>query len=165
MSARTIQPQTGNRYPQVPEQPVVGLKSDLQDPQQTARLADRASTRQALSEPQGPGPSQAVSRSVPGISDHARLVELTERLHRAIEREKRYPLGARRLGREGVTRVAFRLAPDGAIGELVVAASSGEASLDRAALRAVRDIGPVREAGDYLDAPTPFRVDIAFRMR
>jgi len=95
----------------------------------------------------------------------SRLLELTGRLHRAIERQKHYPLSARRLGREGTTSVAFRMNPSGAIDSLEVAASSGEPSLDRAALRAVRGISPFDEAGAYLDETAPFRVDIAFRLR
>jgi protein TonB len=96
--------------------------------------------------------------------DRLRLLELTDRLHRAIERQKRYPLSARRLGREGTASVAFRLRPDGAIDDLEVAATSGEPALDRAALRAVSGISPFGEARAYLDSSAPFRVDIAFRL-
>jgi protein TonB len=99
------------------------------------------------------------------VDAHARLLALTDRLHRAIEREKRYPLSARRLGREGTASVAFQLRPDGAIDGLQVATSSGEPALDRAALRAVKGISPFNEAGSYLDETAPFRVDIAFRLR
>ena len=105
------------------------------------------------------------SEARPSAYPHARLLELTDRLHRAIEREKRYPLSARRLGREGTASVAFQLRPDGAIDAIQVAASSGEPALDRAALRAVQGISPFGSAGDYLDESTPFRVDIAFRLR
>ena len=94
-----------------------------------------------------------------------RLVELTDRLHRAIEREKSYPLSARRLGREGTAQVAFRLHPDGQIDELTVATTSGEPALDRAALRAVSGISPFAEAAGYLVEAAPFRVEIAFRLR
>jgi len=96
--------------------------------------------------------------------DHLRLLELTDRLHQAIERQKRYPLSAHRLGREGTASVAFRLRPDGAIDDLEVAASSGEPALDRAAMRAVSGISPFGEARAYLDTSAPFRVDIAFRL-
>jgi protein TonB len=96
--------------------------------------------------------------------ERLRLLELTDRLHQAIERQKRYPLSARRLGREGTASVAFRLRPDGAIDDLEVAATSGEPALDRAALRAVSGISPFGEARAYLDASAPFRVDIAFRL-
>ncbi len=94
-----------------------------------------------------------------------RMAILIHRLHEVIEREKRYPLSARRLGREGTASVAFRLRPDGAIDGLQVASSSGEPALDRAALRAVAGISPFGEAGDYLDETAPFRIDIAFRLR
>lgn len=100
----------------------------------------------------------------PNDHDYLRLLELTDRLHRAIEREKRYPLSARRLGREGTASVAFRLRPDGAIDAVEVAASSGEPALDRAALRAVSGISPFAEARAYLDASAPFQIDIAFRL-
>jgi protein TonB len=100
----------------------------------------------------------------PDQHERLRLLELTDRLHRAIERQKRYPLSARRLGREGTASVAFRLRPDGAIDDLVVAATSGEPALDRAALRAVSGISPFAEARAYLDSSAPFRVDIAFRL-
>lgn len=100
----------------------------------------------------------------PDERDRLRLLELTDRLHRAIERQKRYPLSARRLGREGTASVAFRLRPDGAIDDLEVAATSGEPALDRAALRAVSGISPFGEARAYLETSAPFRVDIAFRL-
>ena len=140
------------------EPPHLGPKSDLQEANE-AELVGRASARQS------PSGGQAVVHTGPDVDAHARLLALTNRLHRAIEREKRYPLSARRLGREGTASVAFRLRPDGAIDGLQVASSSGEPSLDRAALRAVSGIIPFGEARHYLDETAPFRVDIAFRLR
>jgi protein TonB len=136
----------------------VGLKSDLHETPEM-QIVGRASARQS------PSGGQAVVHTGPDVDAHARLLALTDRLHRAIEREKRYPLSARRLGREGTASVAFQLRPDGAIDGLQVAASSGEPALDRAALRAVKGISPFNEAGRYLDETAPFRVDIAFRLR
>ena len=140
------------------EPPHVGPQSDLQEPNE-AELVSRAPARQS------PNGEQAAGHTGPEVDAHARLLALTDRLHRAIEREKRYPLSARRLGREGTASVAFQLRPDGAIDGLQVASSSGEPALDRAALRAVAGISPFGEAGNYLDETAPFRIDIAFRLR
>jgi protein TonB len=93
------------------------------------------------------------------------LQELAARLHHAIETHKHYPLSARRLGREGTVEVAFLLRPDGLIGDLEVAASSGSRVLDSAALRAVESIAPFAPARGYLDAPARFRIAIAFSLR
>ena len=101
----------------------------------------------------------------PGSASQPSLLDLADRLHVAIEREKSYPLSARRLGREGTTRVAFRLRPDGGIDDLVVADTSGEPALDRAALRAVSGITPFTEAGNYLADPEKFLVAVEFRLR
>ena len=143
-----------------PKQAPAELKSDLREPPDEMQLVGRASARQPTL-----GGSQASSQASPEVNAHARLLELTDRLHRAIEREKRYPLSARRLGREGTASVAFQLHPDGAIDVIQVASSSGEPTLDRAALRAVAGISPFGEAGKDLDESAPFRVDIAFRLR
>ena len=143
-----------------PEQAPAELKSDLREPPKEMQLVGRASARQPM-----PGGAQVTIQASSEVDAHARLLELTDRLHRAIEREKRYPLSARRLGREGTASVAFQLHPDGAIDVIQVASSSGVPTLDRAALRAVAGISPFGEARKYLDESAPFRVEIAFRLR
>ena len=89
--------------------------------------------------------------------------ELMSLLHQAIDRHKRYPHSALRMGREGAARIDFRLAPDGRIEELNIGDSSGVRALDLAAFRAVQAIAPFPEAGRYLERSQLFQVDVVFR--
>jgi len=99
------------------------------------------------------------------VPNRPALTLLASELRLAIEHHKRYPLAARRMGREGVTQVAFELHPDGHIEELEVALTSGARALDNAALRAVHAIEPFAGAADYLDDSARFRIDIEFQLR
>lgn len=69
-------------------------------------------------------------------------------LLRAIEAHKVYPSRARRLGVQGLVRVAFRLQNDGWIADVRVDASSGSSLLDEAAMNAVSAVGRVRTDED-----------------
>lgn len=91
-------------------------------------------------------------------------VELMALLHQAIDRNKRYPQSALRMGREGSARVDFRLGPDGQIEDLNIGNSSGVHSLDIAAYRAVQDIAPFPIASRYLERTQRFQVDVVFRI-
>lgn len=90
--------------------------------------------------------------------------ELMTLLHQAIDRNKRYPQSALRMGREGSARIDFQLGPDGHIEDLNVGASSGVHALDLAASRAVRDIAPFPAANRYLERTQRFQVDVVFRI-
>lgn len=85
-------------------------------------------------------------------------------LHQAIDRNKRYPQSALRMGREGSARVDFRLGPDGQIEELNIGNSSGVHALDIAAYRAVQDIAPFPIASRYLERTQRFQVDVVFQI-
>lgn len=90
--------------------------------------------------------------------------ELMSLLHAAIDRHKRYPQSALSMGREGSTRVDFRLRPDGHIDDLNIGVSSGVRALDLAAYRAVQAIAPFADADRYLDGTQRFQVDVVFRI-
>lgn len=90
--------------------------------------------------------------------------ELMALLHQAIDRNKRYPQSALRMGREGSARVDFRLGPDGQIEDLNIGNSSGVHALDIAAYRAVQDIAPFPIASRYLEHTRRFQVDVVFRI-
>jgi len=102
-------------------------------------------------------------RSTPDPSKVHRLAELNHLLHSAIDRHKRYPLSALRLGREGTARVNFRLFHDGRIDMLSLSRSSGVRALDRAALAAVQSIEPFTQATHYIPGSERFEVDVVFR--
>jgi TonB family protein len=90
--------------------------------------------------------------------------ELMALLHAAIDRNKRYPQSALRMGREGSTRVDFNLGPDGRIEVLNIGNSSGVHALDIAATRAVQNIAPFPMADRYLDRTQRFQVDVVFQI-
>ena len=87
---------------------------------------------------------------------------ILELLHDRISSNKKYPYLAQRQRREGITTVAFVLHPDGTIENTRLLNSSQVATLDRAALSAVRDSEPFIVAKDYLDQSTEFQIDIVF---
>lgn len=60
---------------------------------------------------------------------------------RLIASHQNYPRSAQIRGEEGVSRVRISLAPDGHIGQVDLAASSGSAILDREAQSIINTIG------------------------
>ena len=87
---------------------------------------------------------------------------ILELLHRRISDNKEYPYLARRQRREGVATVAFVLHPDGTVENAHLVTSSRAASLDRAAISAVKHIEPFTIAQKYLEHAEEFQVDIKF---
>jgi len=83
----------------------------------------------------------------------------------AIERHKRYPLRARKKGYEGEVQVLFTVLRDGTISKIEIAGSSLRVILDRAASKAVRDLGRFEPIPHQLDRDHwEFRVPIHFAM-
>ncbi len=105
--------------------------------------------------------SDVLTRSTNASSHKHSIVEL---LHAKISEHKHYPYLARRQRREGIARVGFVLHPDGTINQARLVNSSRTQTLDRAALEAVKSIEPFRLAGDYLDQPQAFQVDVVFNV-
>ncbi len=102
---------------------------------------------------------QVSTRSTASSQQQTALVEL---LHSTISEHKRYPYLARRQRREGVATVGFVLHPDGSVQNARLLQSSRTSSLDKAALDAVRSIEPFTPAGDFIDRPEAYRVDVVF---
>jgi len=90
-----------------------------------------------------------------GPSVEARLREIRQRIQAALV----YPPLARVRSVEGEALVHFEVARDGTVQELVVAASSGVASLDRAAMRAVTAAAPLPWVFGRLAVPVRFTLD------
>lgn len=84
-------------------------------------------------------PAQAVPGEPPGFVDHV---------------EPLYPRNARLAGVEGVVRLRLRVGADGTLSRVVVAASSGDAALDRAAVEAASasTYRPARIGGRAVEA-------------
>ena len=64
-------------------------------------------------------------------------------IRREIERHKRYPARAKMMRKQGVVSVSFSVGTDGSLSGERVTNSSGDESLDNAALEAVRSARPV----------------------
>lgn len=97
-------------------------------PAQTARGTGDAETAGRNQPTPSQGPSAATVRSL--------MAQWGSGVRRAIERRKRYPRGTRASGR---VRVAITLTTNGDLVGVGLAASSGDANLDQAALSAVRN--------------------------
>ena len=84
-----------------------------------------------------------------------RLAEIRERLQAALV----YPRAAQRRGLEGVSRIQFVIGPDGRARDIHTAASSGHASLDRAAERCAVDAGELPRVLGRLEVPIRFSLE------
>jgi protein TonB len=81
-------------------------------------------------------------------------------LKNLIEKNKDYPLLARKAGREGTCAVRCALERNGSIRRVQIVKSSGHDLLDKSALRAVRNVGqfppvPVEVKGDEVNFDVP----------
>lgn len=84
-------------------------------------------------------------------------------LYREIERRKDYPTRAKMMRKQGVVSISFKVGADGSLSGEAVAKSSGDESLDNAALKAVRNaraVGP-KPAG----FPTALSIPIRFTLQ
>ncbi|OOF65584.1 energy transducer TonB [Rodentibacter sp. Ppn85] len=64
-------------------------------------------------------------------------------LYREIERRKQYPTRAKMMRKQGVVHISFNVGNDGSLSGENVVKSSGDESLDKAALKAVKSARPV----------------------
>ncbi len=93
------------------------------------------------------GSSRALSEK--GIGQGESDNHYISSLRREIERHKRYPSQARRMQHEGHVVVSFSLTSEGAVSKVDIENTSGIASLDNAAIAAVKrvkSIGPKPES-------------------
>ena len=97
-------------------------------------------------------------------SEKTNFKELNKLLHGAINKNKRYPLSALRLNREGTVQISFQLLKSGYINALKISNSSGYNALDLAALNAVKNIQPFIPAGQYVASVEKFILDVRFQL-
>ncbi|MFQ5804303.1 MAG: energy transducer TonB [Candidatus Methylomirabilales bacterium] len=86
-------------------------------------------------------------------------VDWRQLLRQRIERAKRYPARARRLGMQGTVHVEFRIARDGSVEGVKVAKSSGYPLLDEASVKAIKRAAPLPIV------PGKIRVPISYLLR
>lgn len=83
-------------------------------------------------------------------------------LHSAIAEKQVYPENAPALNEKATVTLGFRFLPDGRLENIAILKTSGSAILDDAALAALKEISPAKEASRYLKEATFFSIDIIF---
>ena len=158
LAARRLLPRAG---PELPRRRC-GWSTSCELPARAQR-----SSRRASRSPRGrcaPSPTNPVRRrhddasastARRGASAAERIAEIRARLQAALV----YPPYARRQGLEGTSRIQFTIGPDGRAQDVRTAASSGHASLDRAAERCAVDAGQLPRVLGRLDVPIRFSLE------
>lgn len=93
------------------------------------------------------------------------LDELTALLQKAIEQKKNYPLIAKRKKRSGISRVSFRVHPQGTITNIRLIKSAGYRPLDNAALTAISKASPLDAVSTLITEPHDQEFDIVFTLK
>jgi protein TonB len=94
----------------------------------------------------------------------ARLPDYLAAVRTQVEHHKDYPAFARQLKQQGTVTVRVAIGPDGRLREAVVSASSGHASLDKAALAAVRNAGRFRSPDDFGLGAVTIDIPITYKL-
>lgn len=97
-------------------------------------------------------------------SQGRRAESLVALLHAAIQAEQLYPAAAEQMQRQGRVTVAFTLFVDGHVSEVEVVQSSGTASLDVAAIEAVKKAAPFKAVEQYLEQAQHYTIDVIFQL-
>ena len=92
----------------------------------------------AVARPTAPKPVPVVSKPPPAATNPAAEAAYRAKLQRLIASHKQYPRMAEKMEIEGIVTVAFTVLPNGTISGARIAKSSGNSSLDQAALQAVQ---------------------------
>mgnify|MGYP000408498197 CR=1 FL=1 len=90
--------------------------------------------------------------------------DLVDLLHSAIAEHQIYPESALSLHQSGKVGISFILTPEGSIQDLKVISSSGNKTLDLAALEAVKSASPFVFAANYLKKPQVIALFIVFTL-
>ena len=95
----------------------------------------------AVARPTAPKPvpvAPAAPKPPPAVTNPAAEAAYRAKLQRLIASHKQYPRMAEKMEVEGIVTVAFTVLPNGTISGARIAKSSGDSSLDQAALQAVQ---------------------------
>ncbi|EMH0134286.1 TPA: TonB family protein [Proteus mirabilis] len=150
-------PITPKAIKQVKKQPVVDKTVPITLPDLTNH-----NIVQSTSQPSAENLTQHTASSLAGssraLSEHGIGQGESENhyislLRREIERHKRYPAQARRMQDEGLVVVRFSLTNEGYISSVALEQTSGVASLDNAALAAVKRVKPIGPKPNNLSDP------------
>ncbi|TPH21235.1 energy transducer TonB [Haemophilus haemolyticus] len=96
-------------------------------------------------------------------TDTSEMAAYRSAIRREIERHKRYPTRAKMMRKQGKVSVSFNVGPDGSLSGARVTQSSGDESLDNAALEAVNSARPVGAKPSGF--PSGLNVPISFTLQ
>jgi len=124
------------------------------------RLAQEKKIEEPVREEQ---PTQDIIKSKDVIKES--ILRYQDSVKQKIQREKRYPRWALRLGREGATRISFKLLSSGEIKDVRLLGSAGIDELDTEAMDAVKRASPFLPFPDnFRKSELQFELDIVFRI-
>lgn len=93
-----------------------------------------------------PAPAQPVSAPVSAVNFDYSAYQST--LSSRLEKNKNYPMMARRRGMEGTVKMKLVISPAGSLVNSEIVASSGHEILDKEALKLVRSVFPIKHNAD-----------------
>lgn len=98
------------------------------------------------------------TRKPPGLSEYLSVVRAQ------VERNREYPAMARQMEMQGTVVVRIAIKEDGSLSAVEIISSSGYASLDKAAVSAVKRAVPFRSPGSFGLGRVTVEVPIVFRL-
>lgn len=143
-------------------------RADADRPAPQAAAADAAGTDAPATEPREARTAAggAPGAGAEGTGTDALRRSYGDRVRSAIDRQKRYPPSARLRGAEGAAVLRLSITRSGALRTARLARTSGNDTLDAAALAAARAVGTFPPAPESLPGgPFEFRVPVDFRLR
>ena len=148
--------------------PVSGLKPIKLEPVETGwpdRLLEDMSMPD-MSDVSGPDISDWISDQHVVFGDYATADRYMEMVRLRIERHKIYPRNARLRQMEGDVTVRFIIIPEGDVRAVEVVKTSGDKSLDMAALAAVKGAAPFPRASERLfKGEIPLELVLGFELK
>ena len=150
LHAGLLAPEALRRSPSAPPRPA--LRAELRPPPQPASEPPPAetllkNTLDANEAPPSLKPPPPPPQATPKAAPRPTARQETRSAQRKLAEHLFYPPAAVAQGIEGEVRLIVRLADDGSVAEVSLAASSGHAILDNAAIRAAYAMGRLPGAG------------------
>jgi protein TonB len=130
-------------------------------------VKSNSSSSRPTSENKGADVTENKPMQLAKAGNYSRLSrDYQSRLQRLVERNKYYPLQARRNGIQGKATVSFTVRKDGKIENIALSRSSGRSILDQAAITTIKRIGKAPRFPDSIKRTSwRFSMPIAYNLR
>ncbi|OOF70389.1 energy transducer TonB [Rodentibacter caecimuris] len=148
-----------------PKEKMVKRQENHKPLRQDLVIGDRDINSVAKNNSKALGTGASVSNNAVDNSGNANeIANYRSAIRKEIERHKRYPIRAKMMRKQGIVTVTFNISAEGVLSSIQVIKSSGEESLDQAAIQAVknaRSVGP-KPVGMPGDLSIPINFAIGF---